>query len=70
MSNLRDRSNLIGSANIPADGTNTLHMLPDVFFPSICRFPPFYSVRSREKYVWLARLRAEMSGPTMPRLLL
>ena len=25
---------------------------------SIFRFPPFYSVRSREKYGWLARLRS------------
>jgi len=45
MSNLRDRSNRIGSANIPADGSKTLHLLPDVFFPSqfsvFLRFIPF-----------------------------
>ena len=30
-------SNLIGPANIPADGTKTLHILPDVFFfPYAC----------------------------------
>ena len=50
--NYSEFSNFIGPANIPAYGTKTLHILPDVFFPP----PSPVFLRIREKYGWLVRL--------------